>query len=79
MIAGPRGGTRTCFHTKGISSWQSTRRARLRSAKVNHYPVTPTPNCLDTCLSIDFTDATTNDWGGKPFINLQGGWKYALD
>ncbi|KAI0248265.1 hypothetical protein BJV78DRAFT_1238405, partial [Lactifluus subvellereus] len=29
------------------------------------------PNCLDTCLSINFTDAITKGWGGKPFIDLQ--------
>ncbi|KAI0248259.1 hypothetical protein BJV78DRAFT_1238264 [Lactifluus subvellereus] len=79
MIASLWGETRTCLHTKGISSWQSTRWARLRTVKVNHYPVTPTPNRLDTWLSIDFTDGITKDWGGKPFIDLQRGWKYALD
>ncbi|KAI0252372.1 hypothetical protein BJV78DRAFT_1202436 [Lactifluus subvellereus] len=41
--------------------------------------VTPAPNRLDTCLSMDFTDGLTMDWGGKPFIDLQRGWKYAID
>jgi dipeptidyl aminopeptidase/acylaminoacyl peptidase len=27
----------------------------------------------------DFTDAIAKDWGGKPFVDLQKGWKYALD
>lgn len=27
----------------------------------------------------DFTDAIAEDWGGKPFVDLQKGWKYALD
>ncbi|KAG8933244.1 hypothetical protein FRC01_010233 [Tulasnella sp. 417] len=26
----------------------------------------------------DFTDAITKDWGGKPFVDLLHGWKYAL-
>lgn len=32
-----------------------------------------------TLLSIDLVDAITKDWGGKPFVDLQKGWKYALD
>ena len=28
---------------------------------------------------LDFVDAITEDWGGKPFIDLQKGWKYALN
>ncbi len=27
----------------------------------------------------DFTDAITKDWGGKPFIDMQKGYKYILD
>lgn len=26
----------------------------------------------------DFTDGITKDWGGKPFVDLLHGWKYAL-
>ncbi|KAG5648332.1 hypothetical protein DXG03_004904 [Asterophora parasitica] len=26
-----------------------------------------------------FTDAIAEDWGGRPFVDLQKGWKYALD
>ncbi|TBU45806.1 prolyl oligopeptidase family-domain-containing protein [Dichomitus squalens] len=26
-----------------------------------------------------FTDAIAEDWGGKPFVDLQKGWKYVLD
>ena len=26
-----------------------------------------------------FTDAIAKDWGGKPFVDLQKGWKYVLD
>ncbi|KAJ3715402.1 Alpha/Beta hydrolase protein [Lentinula raphanica] len=26
-----------------------------------------------------FTDAIAGDWGGKPFVDLQKGWKYVLD
>ncbi|KAI0251110.1 Alpha/Beta hydrolase protein, partial [Lactifluus subvellereus] len=43
------------------------------------FAVTPAPSRLDTCLSIDFTGGITKDWGGKPFIDLQRGWKYARD
>ncbi|KAI0248252.1 hypothetical protein BJV78DRAFT_1238120, partial [Lactifluus subvellereus] len=32
-----------------------------------------------TTYGQDFTDGITNDWSGKPFIDLQRGWKYALD
>jgi len=32
-----------------------------------------------TTFGQDFTDAIAKDWGGKPFIDLQRGWKYALD
>jgi len=32
-----------------------------------------------TTFGQDFTDAITKDWGGKPFVDLQKGWKYALD
>ncbi len=27
---------------------------------------------------LEFTDAITRDWGGKPFVDLREGWKYAL-
>lgn len=27
---------------------------------------------------IDFTDAITREWGGKPFVDLKKGWEYAL-
>lgn len=30
-------------------------------------------------LLTDFTDAIAKDWGGKPFVDLQKGWKYALE
>jgi dipeptidyl aminopeptidase/acylaminoacyl peptidase len=26
-----------------------------------------------------FTDAIAGDWGGKPFVDMQKGWKYVLD
>ncbi|RDB17836.1 Dipeptidyl-peptidase 5 [Hypsizygus marmoreus] len=32
-----------------------------------------------TTFGQEFTDAIAEDWGGKPFIDLQKGWKYALD
>ncbi|KAI0004573.1 alpha/beta-hydrolase [Russula compacta] len=32
-----------------------------------------------TTFGQDFTDAIAKDWGGKPFVDLQKGWKYALD
>lgn len=28
---------------------------------------------------IELTDAIKEDWGGKPFVDLQKGWKYALE
>jgi dipeptidyl aminopeptidase/acylaminoacyl peptidase len=34
---------------------------------------------LTHILFSDFTDAITKAWGSKPFVNLQKGWKYALD
>jgi dipeptidyl aminopeptidase/acylaminoacyl peptidase len=27
----------------------------------------------------DLTDAIAEDWGGKPFVDMQKGWEYALD
>jgi len=30
-------------------------------------------------MSTEFTDAITGDWGGKPFVDMQKGWKYILD
>ena len=27
----------------------------------------------------EFTDGISGDWGGKPFIDLLNGWKYALN
>jgi dipeptidyl aminopeptidase/acylaminoacyl peptidase len=27
----------------------------------------------------ELTDAITEDWGGKPFVDLIEGWKYALE
>jgi len=32
-----------------------------------------------TTFGQDFTDAIKEDWGGKPFVDLQKGWKYILD
>ncbi|KAI0252438.1 Alpha/Beta hydrolase protein [Lactifluus subvellereus] len=32
-----------------------------------------------TTFDQDFTYAITKDWGGKPFVDLQRTWKYALD
>ncbi|TFK82680.1 alpha/beta-hydrolase [Polyporus arcularius HHB13444] len=32
-----------------------------------------------TSFGQDFTDAIKEDWGGKPFVDLQKGWKYVLD
>jgi dipeptidyl aminopeptidase/acylaminoacyl peptidase len=40
--------------------------------------VCPPEPPFDACFSTDFTDAITQDWGGKPFVDLQRGWKYAL-
>jgi len=34
---------------------------------------------LTHILFSDLTDAITKDWGSKPFVDLQNGWKYALD
>ncbi|KAI8986222.1 alpha/beta-hydrolase [Trametes punicea] len=33
----------------------------------------------DMVTSPEFTDAIKEDWGGKPFVDLQKGWKYVLD
>jgi Prolyl oligopeptidase family len=30
-------------------------------------------------LTAAFTDAINQDWGGKPIVDLQKGWKYALE
>ena len=27
----------------------------------------------------ELTDAIAEDWGGKPFVDMQKGWTYALD
>jgi len=32
-----------------------------------------------TTFGQEFTDAIAEDWGGKPFVDMQKGWKYALD
>ncbi|KAI0269780.1 alpha/beta-hydrolase [Gloeopeniophorella convolvens] len=32
-----------------------------------------------TTFGQELTDAIAKDWGGKPFVDLQKGWKYALD
>ncbi|KAI0041991.1 alpha/beta-hydrolase [Auriscalpium vulgare] len=32
-----------------------------------------------TTFGQEFTDAIAKDWGGKPFVDLQKGWKYALN
>ncbi|KAL5512736.1 hypothetical protein ACEPAG_3002 [Sanghuangporus baumii] len=32
-----------------------------------------------TTFGQEFTDAITEDWGGKPFTDLQKGWKHVLD
>ncbi|KIY45662.1 alpha/beta-hydrolase [Fistulina hepatica ATCC 64428] len=31
-----------------------------------------------TTFGQELTDAITEDWGGKPFVDIQKGWKYAL-
>ncbi|KAH9932677.1 alpha/beta-hydrolase [Epithele typhae] len=32
-----------------------------------------------TSFGQELTDAIAEDWGGKPFVDLQAGWKYILD
>ncbi|KAF7346501.1 Dipeptidyl-peptidase 5 [Mycena sanguinolenta] len=32
-----------------------------------------------TTFGQELTDAIAEDWGGKPFVDLQAGWKYILD
>ncbi|KAH8113489.1 alpha/beta-hydrolase [Phellopilus nigrolimitatus] len=32
-----------------------------------------------TTFGQEFTDAITEDWGGKPFVDLRKGWKHVLD
>ncbi|KZT11901.1 alpha/beta-hydrolase [Laetiporus sulphureus 93-53] len=32
-----------------------------------------------TTFGQEFTDAISEDWGGKPFVDMQKGWKYILD
>lgn len=34
--------------------------------------------CLIVIL-LELTDAIRKDWGGKPFVDMQKGWKYVLD
>ncbi len=79
MTAGPQGGTRTYLHTRGISSWRLTRQVQRPSVKVNVHATHAFCCFLHSYQYIDFVDAITRDWGGKPFIDLQKGWKYALD
>jgi dipeptidyl aminopeptidase/acylaminoacyl peptidase len=31
-----------------------------------------------TTFGQEFTDAIAEDWGGKPFADLQAGWKHVL-
>lgn len=35
--------------------------------------------CIFPLRLIAFTDAIAGDWGGKPFVDLQKGWKYVLE
>ena len=41
------------------------------------------PLCLvqstEFCHFVELTDAISEDWGGKPFIDLRRGWQYILD
>ncbi|KAG6868988.1 hypothetical protein C0993_006510 [Termitomyces sp. T159_Od127] len=39
----------------------------------------PNVNVIRLPSSIEFTDAIAEDWGGKPFVDLQRGWKYVLE
>ncbi|KAF7422399.1 hypothetical protein PC9H_010555 [Pleurotus ostreatus] len=32
-----------------------------------------------TTFGQEFTDAIAEDWGGKPFVDMQAGWKYILE
>ncbi|KAJ8507119.1 hypothetical protein ONZ45_g10479 [Pleurotus djamor] len=32
-----------------------------------------------TTFGQEFTDAIAEDWGGKPFVDMQKGWKYVLE
>jgi hypothetical protein len=78
MKCGPQGGTRTYLHTKDTSLLRSTRRVPRPSAKVI-FSRHGRSRLILTLLSIDLVDAITKDWGGKPFVDLQKGWKYVLD
>jgi hypothetical protein len=33
----------------------------------------------DIISASEFTDDIAEDWGGKPFIDMQNGWMYALE
>jgi hypothetical protein len=79
MTGGPPGGTRTYLRIKGTSLWRSTRRVLRPLAKVIWSRHHGRSRFLLTLLSTDLVDAITKDWGGKPFVDLQKGWKYALD
>lgn len=37
------------------------------------------PKVLTRYVGVELTDAIKEDWGGKPFIDLINGWKYALE
>ena len=47
-------------------------------AQQGYFVIAPNPTG-STSFGQEFTDAITEDWGGRPFVDMQKGWKYALE
>ena len=65
---------------------------RVTSLLLSTHPVLPPSDKVHTTYGLsphwwltdparfsDLTDAITEDWGGKPFVDLRKGWQYILD
>ncbi|KDN41730.1 hypothetical protein RSAG8_07261, partial [Rhizoctonia solani AG-8 WAC10335] len=69
------------IHGGPQSAWEdnwSTRWNPQVFAQQGYVVVTINP-AGSTTFGQEFTDAITEDWGGRPFEDLRKGWKYVLD
>lgn len=58
---------------------EPNRKYHLRSRSKRSLHSTTVVLSLTHILFIEFTDAIAEDWGGKPFVDLQKGWNYVLN
>ncbi|KAJ6559073.1 Alpha/Beta hydrolase protein [Mycena vulgaris] len=69
------------IHGGPQSAWEdqwSTRWNPNLFAEQGYFTVLINPTG-STTFGQEFTDGITEDWGGKPFVDLIAGWKYVLD